>query len=459
MDNTILECDSIYQLLKKFKISGQNVDQNGSPNINNSTSNVMNGFWNELNGSNRSNRSNPFNGFDYGKDSSTGQSSRIGGTIDLGFGLTRNSSYFKPMTGDNPRDNFMPSNGNGRQNKQIFDLSQSLNGSIDGNFNITNNGVYGRGSGTLSVNKIWKPIEDCFTNSQLTFKRIMEEKLISQMKATANYNWTGQLPRKTRNKNPIYSCKVFLGGIPYDLTDSDLHCTFAQYGNIQIQWPGKDIRSAIDSATHNKAGYVYIIFESYDNVTALLQKCTVSYKDVESGYRFYYNLSSRRQKAKEVQVIPFDIGDRFYMKNTFSGQMEHSKTVFVGALHGMLSAEGLARVMDDLFGGVVFAGLDTDKHKYPLGSGRVSFDNKDSYDKAVAAAFIEIKSPRFKKKIQIDPYIENECECAICHTQQQMPIYCRDEFKYFCLKCWEEQHSDPESKNHRVIVKNKQQTA
>ncbi len=279
-------------------------------------------------------------------------------------------------------------------------------------------------------------------------------------KVEASYTWSGQLPRRMRTKNPIYSCKVFLGGIPYDLTDSDLHCTFAQFGHIQIQWPGKDIKSAIDGAAANKAGYVYIIFESYDNVAALLNACTISYKDLDSGCRFYYNISSRRQKGKEVQVIPFDIGDRFYMKGSFSGQMEHSNTVFVGALHGMLTADGLAKVMDDLFGGVIFAGLDTDKHKYPLGSGRVSFDNQDSYMKAVSAAFVEIKSARFKKKIQIDPYIENESLCAVCSRPQQSPIFCRDLtcFRYYCRSCWDSHHSEAETRSHRPIIKNKPST-
>jgi len=274
-----------------------------------------------------------------------------------------------------------------------------------------------------------------------------------------NYTWSGQLPRRIRTKTPVYSCKVFLGGIPYDLTDSDLHCTFAQFGHIQIQWPGKDIRSAIEGAAANKAGYVYIIFENYDNVSALLNSCTMSYRDYDSGCRWYYNISSRRQKSKEVQVIPFDIGDRFFMKTTFSGQMDHSRTVFVGALHGMLAADGLAKVMDDLFGGVIYAGLDTDKYKYPLGSGRVSFDNNESYLKAVSAAFIEIKSARFKKKIQIDPYIEGESQCVVCRQSVQNPIYCRDEGIYFCQKCWESHHSDPEAANHRPIIKNKSSKA
>jgi hypothetical protein len=48
----------------------------------------------------------------------------------------------------------------------------------------------------------------------------------------------------------------------------------------------------------------------------------------------------------------------------------------------------------------VLAGIDTDKHKYPIGSGRVTFNNPRSYMRAVAAAFIEIKTSKFTKKVQ-----------------------------------------------------------
>lgn len=48
-------------------------------------------------------------------------------------------------------------------------------------------------------------------------------------------------------------------------------------------------------------------------------------------------------------------------------RLDPCKTVFVGALHGMLNAEALASIMNDLFGGVMYAGIDTDKHKYPIG--------------------------------------------------------------------------------------------
>ena len=332
--------------------------------------------------------------------------------------------------------------GQSQWNQQMNHIRSSLNNTLFGD------SVWANGCQQNIFNRFFNQSEDEKTDPiHLLAKKIP--------KSAANYTWSGQLPRKLRTKNQVFSCKVFLGGIPYDLTDSDLHCTFAQFGHIQIQWPGKDIRSAIEGSAANKAGYVYIIFETYENVSALLASCTVSYRDMDSGCRWYYNISSRRQKAKEVQVIPFDIGDRFFMKPTFSGQMDNSRTVFVGALHGMLSADGLAKVMDDLFGGVIYASLDTDKSKYPLGSGRVIFDNQDSYLKAVSAAFVEIKSSRFKKRIQIDPYIENASICGICKIPQQSPIFCRDEFIYFCRECWTSHHSDPESEKHRPIIKTK----
>jgi len=134
-------------------------------------------------------------------------------------------------------------------------------------------------------------------------------------------------------------------------------------------------------------------------------------------------------------------------------RLDPQKTVFVGALHGMLNAEGLAHIMNDLFGGVLYAGIDTDKFKYPIGSGRVTFNNNRSYMKAVAAAFIEIKTPKFTKKVQVDPYLEDSL-CASCSVQQG-PYFCRDLncFKYFCRSCWQWQHNSDLNKHHRPLMR------
>merc|ERR1719186_2214721 len=145
-------------------------------------------------------------------------------------------------------------------------------------------------------------------------------------------------------------------------------------------------------------------------------------------------------RSKEVQIIPWVITDSNFVRCP-SPRLESQMTVFVGALHGMINAEGLAIIFNDLFDGVIYAGLDTDKHKYPIGSGRVTFSNATSYMKAVAAAFIEVKTPRFCKKIQVDPYVEDSV-CSTCATKQG-PYFCRDLscFKYFCKACWEIFHT------------------
>lgn len=57
----------------------------------------------------------------------------------------------------------------------------------------------------------------------------------------------------------------------------------------------------------------------------------------------------------QVEVIPWIIADSNYVIPT-SQKLDPTKTVFVGALHGKLTADGLARIMTDLFEGVVYAG-------------------------------------------------------------------------------------------------------
>ena len=68
-------------------------------------------------------------------------------------------------------------------------------------------------------------------------------------------------------------------------------------------------------------------------------------------------------------------------------------------------------------------GIDTDKHKYPIGSGRVTFSSSRSYMKAVAASFVEIKCPQFNKRVQVDPYLEDAL-CSSCLLKQG-PYFCR----------------------------------
>ena len=51
--------------------------------------------------------------------------------------------------------------------------------------------------------------------------------------------WSGQLPAR-RHKNPTFSPRVFLGGVPWDVTEAALLASFQPFGSLNIDWPGKD---------------------------------------------------------------------------------------------------------------------------------------------------------------------------------------------------------------------------
>lgn len=109
----------------------------------------------------------------------------------------------------------------------------------------------------------------------------------------ATCTWSGVLPPRT-SKPSGYSSKVFLGGVPWDISEQLLIQTFKQFGPIRVEWPGKEKQAS------QPKGYVYIIFESEKNVRALLQACT---NDHANSGNWYFKISSKRMKAKEVSLL------------------------------------------------------------------------------------------------------------------------------------------------------------
>jgi cytoplasmic polyadenylation element-binding protein len=282
-------------------------------------------------------------------------------------------------------------------------------------------------------------------NNDNNLDRLARVHRVSATMSDTPYRWRGILPQKSNHSDVVnYSNKVFLGGLPLDANEQMLVDMFSQFGAITVEWPVKE-----------RKGYAYSIFESENHVRSLLSVCSVQEGNSCNVRKYFFKIPGKYQKTHKIEVIPWVIADSNYVKST-SQKLDPTKTVFVGALHGQLTAKGLAQIMDDIFKGVIYAGIDTDKFKYPLGSGRVTFNNNESYFKAISTAFIEVQTSKFKRKVfQIDPYLEDSL-CSGCGVQHG-PYFCRQFscYRYFCRTCWKWQHAkDPSYYDHKPMTRN-----
>ena len=314
----------------------------------------------------------------------------------------------------------------------------SLNGS---KFNLNKNGNDFQSYGNSSFKRNdFAPTSESYSPRGNTANQ-NSSFYINKNATTLHHVWFGRLPPKVYSENALYSRKVFLGGLPWDVNQQHLVQMLHKYGPVKLEIPGKDQkhpRASTMCKTQERStpGYVYIIFEHESSVQRMLLDCR---KEIKNGGEHYYytifvqslaahsstavspvpyqdnfnfNFSNhKRSKAKEVEVIPWNQEDTSYMPYKTVNQpskIDARLTVFVGALHGMLNAQGLAKVMNEIIGEVTHAGLDSDKYKYPIGSGRVTFKNRQSYVKAISAKFVTIKanldphdpSPKFEKTVR-----------------------------------------------------------
>ena len=85
----------------------------------------------------------------------------------------------------------------------------------------------------------------------------------------ASFTWSGQLPHRTSTAAPnsSYSAKIFLGGVPWDISEQALAQAFAEFGDVRVEWPGRDFTSP-------PKGYLYLVFEEENDVKDLLAKCS-----------------------------------------------------------------------------------------------------------------------------------------------------------------------------------------
>ena len=66
-------------------------------------------------------------------------------------------------------------------------------------------------------------------------------------------------------------------------------------------------------------------------------------------------------------------------------------------------------IMDRLYGGVCYAGIDTDPElRYPKGAGRVAFSNQQSYIAAISARFVQLQHGEIDKRVSWGEYLKRK---------------------------------------------------
>jgi len=246
-----------------------------------------------------------------------------------------------------------------------------------------------------------------------------------------------------------YSRKVFVGGLPPDIDEEEINASFRRFGPLVVDWPHK----AESKSYFPPKGYAFLLFQEENSVQQLIEAC------IQEEDKLYLCVSSPTIKDKPVQIRPWKLSDADFVLDA-SLPLDPRKTVFVGGVPRPLKAVELALIMDRLYGGVCYAGIDIDPElKYPKGAGRVAFSNQQSYIAAISARFVQLQHGDIDKRVEVKPYVLDDQFCDECQGTRSAgrfaPFFCANVtcLQYYCEHCWAVVHSRPGREFHKPLVK------
>ncbi|CAH0404082.1 unnamed protein product [Chilo suppressalis] len=149
-----------------------------------------------------------------------------------------------------------------------------------------------------------------------------------------------------------FSRKVFVGGLPPDIDEGEKRI----FDCIMVPAICIIRHSLIPTESIKPTEYTN---DDESSVAALMEAC------ITDDDKLYLCVSSPTIRDKPVQIRPWKLADADFVLDA-SMPLDPRKTVFVGGVPRPLKAVELAMIMDRLYGGVCYAGIDTDPElKYP----------------------------------------------------------------------------------------------
>uniref|UniRef100_A0A915KS76 RRM domain-containing protein n=1 Tax=Romanomermis culicivorax TaxID=13658 RepID=A0A915KS76_ROMCU len=128
----------------------------------------------------------------------------------------------------------------------------------------------------------------------------------------------------------IFARKVFIGGLPMDISEEQIKSTFNKFGPCIVDWPHKSETKAF----YPPKGYAFLIFENETSVQYLANSC------LKEDDKYYLGVNSQTCKDKPVQVRPWCLVDsEYYLDRSLS--LDLRKTVFIGGVPRPLKARKL----------------------------------------------------------------------------------------------------------------------
>ncbi|KAF6037573.1 cpb-2 [Bugula neritina] len=246
-----------------------------------------------------------------------------------------------------------------------------------------------------------------------------------------------------------YSRKVFVGGLPPDIDEEEITASFRRFGPVVVDWPHK----AESKSYFPPKGYCFLLFQDEMSVQNLIESC------LSEDSKIYWCVTSPTMKDKPVQIRPWSLSDSDFVMDD-SQTLDPRRTIFVGGVPRPLRAYELAVIIDRLYGGVCYAGIDTDPElKYPKGAGRVAFSNQKSYIAAISARFVQLQLGDIDKRVEVKPYVLDDQLCDECGgercNQKFAPFFCANVtcLQYYCEQCWATIHSRAGREFHKPLIK------
>ncbi|CAF2075777.1 unnamed protein product [Rotaria magnacalcarata] len=303
-----------------------------------------------------------------------------------------------------------------------------------------------------------------YANGSILHSQPQPQVVHSTTRSNTMPTWRGHLPvvMESYQTPTNFSQKVFLGGIPAELSEAELLLVLRKFGKCNIKWPKND------GVKSNMPSFCHVVYRESRSVGELLKHCTRQQRSTVDYFLHIHMLPSstdfsiRTTRFKPIQVVPWNMKDNAYAvqqknaSNTETPYKDWSRTIFVSPLHGKMTAFSLGSIMSTVFGAVSMAQINTDKYGYPTGTGTVLFYDSHSYMRAVAAGAIDIKCDCFHKLLDIDPFLRENEPCAFCPSVAD--AFCRNFhcLRSYCKQCWVNRHGPKPLADHQPATRRQQ---